>query len=194
MTEARLLSESATATEEFAARLAALLPAGALLALDGELGAGKTTFVRGLARGLGVQGPVSSPTFTLMHLYPGPRPLFHFDAWMQGREEAFLRGGGAEHMAGEGIAAVEWGERVAAWLPCPRLALEFAHRGVTEREIAVRLVSADGSPGSADVVLALRLSEALRRALDSLPQGVRRLGGPRGEPRPPGRVGKPEAP
>jgi tRNA threonylcarbamoyladenosine biosynthesis protein TsaE len=107
------------------------LPAGSVVALDGELGSGKTRFVRGLARGLGIAEPVSSPTYTLMHSYEGEGarlPLYHFDAWMAGREAAFLEGGGVEWMLGEGISAVEWAERVADLLPVPRLSVCLALR------------------------------------------------------------------
>lgn len=102
---------------------------GAVLALDGELGTGKTTLVRGLARGLGVSEPVSSPTYTLMHSYPGRLELFHFDAWMQGREAAFLDGGGAEWFHSGGVAVVEWASRVSEYLPVDRLEIELSHRG-----------------------------------------------------------------
>jgi tRNA threonylcarbamoyladenosine biosynthesis protein TsaE len=97
------LSRSPEATEALGAALALAIEADALLraegvavALDGELGAGKTALTRGVARGLGAQDCVHSPSFTLMHTYEGRLPIYHFDAWMEGRESAFLDGGGAE--------------------------------------------------------------------------------------------------
>lgn len=102
--------------------------AGALLALSGDLGAGKTTLVRGLADGLGVPGTVSSPTYTLMQLHEGGRlPLSHFDAWMEGREKAYLADGADEFLAADGVAVIEWAERVEDWLPVDRLGLELLH-------------------------------------------------------------------
>ena len=104
----RLLSRSAEGTEALGRALGRELPAGAVLALDGDLGSGKTCFVRGLARGLGVEGPVGSPTYTLMHAYEGGRlPLYHFDAWMEQRERALLADGGGEWLRADGVSVVE---------------------------------------------------------------------------------------
>lgn len=123
------VSDAAERTEALAERLGELLVAGDVLALEGELGSGKTTFVRGLARGLGVEQAVSSPTFTLMHTYEGRVPVYHLDAWMTERGDAFLAEGGAEWLAGEGVAVVEWSERVAAWLPAAHLRVRLEYAG-----------------------------------------------------------------
>jgi tRNA threonylcarbamoyladenosine biosynthesis protein TsaE len=138
------LSRSAEATEALGALLGSRLSPGSLVALHGELGSGKTCFVRGLARGLGVEGDVASPTYTLMHHHPGPIPLYHLDAWMQGRGEAFLEDGGAEWLHAGGVAAVEWAERVAAWLVGPRLAVTLEHAGPSERRVHLTAVGAIG--------------------------------------------------
>lgn len=147
--ERRLLSRSEAATEELAARLGRVLPAGTVVALTGELGSGKTCFVRGLARGLGIEEGVASPTYTLMQAHEGGRlPLYHFDAWMEGREKAWLAEGGGEWLRGEGVAVVEWAGRVEAWLPRPRLQVALAHAGPEERTLVLRVVA--GDPGEAD--------------------------------------------
>ncbi len=135
--ELELGTDSSDATEAFAARFAKLLRAGDVVALHGELGAGKTCFVRGLAAGLGVEGPVSSPTFTLMHAYEGPLPLNHLDAWMAERGEAFLSDGGADWLRGEGVSAIEWAERVAGWLPAERFEVRLEHAGPEQRRLRV---------------------------------------------------------
>jgi hypothetical protein len=139
-----------------------------------------------------------------MHLYPGPRPLYHFDAWMAGRERAFLDSGGAEHLSSEGVAAVEWAERVAAWLPRPRLELRFGHRaggatgraaaGDGERSIAATVVPASDARDASAALLAEALDRALGRALARLPAGVRLAPDRSREPRSARRVGRPEAP
>lgn len=158
------LSRSPEATEALGATLGAGLVAGAVVALSGELGSGKTTLVRGLARGLGVAGPVTSPSFTLMHEHPGPLALYHFDAWMAGREALFLEGGGAEYLGGEGVAVVEWAERIEAWLPAPRLAVRLDHRGPAERSIELAVVpSAAGEEPRA---------KALEELLDGLLEAI----------------------
>lgn len=136
--ERRFRSPSAEATVELARQLGRRLGPGAVVALDGELGAGKTTFARGLAQGLDVEEAVTSPTYTLMHEYEGRLPVHHYDAWMEGRERAFLDAGGAEGLHGDGVALVEWAERVAAWLPTPRLEVRLEHVGPDERRLTLR--------------------------------------------------------
>ncbi|HVS12199.1 MAG TPA: tRNA (adenosine(37)-N6)-threonylcarbamoyltransferase complex ATPase subunit type 1 TsaE [Planctomycetota bacterium] len=149
------LSGSAEATEALGAFLGSRLPPGSLVALHGELGSGKTCFVRGLARGLGVEGDVASPTYTLMHHHPGPVPLYHLDAWMQGRGEAFLEDGGAEWLHAGGVAAVEWAERVAAWLAGPRLAITLEHAGPSERRVHLTAVGATDQEPRGEALRAL---------------------------------------
>jgi tRNA threonylcarbamoyladenosine biosynthesis protein TsaE len=133
--ERRFVSRSPEATEALGRWLGERLVAGSVLALDGELGAGKTTFVRALARGLGVSGPVTSPTYALLQTYPGRLELAHFDAWMERRERSFLAEGGWEWLGAQGVAVVEWAARVADWLPAERLAIEFAHHTPEERTL-----------------------------------------------------------
>ncbi|MAE45386.1 MAG: tRNA (adenosine(37)-N6)-threonylcarbamoyltransferase complex ATPase subunit type 1 TsaE [Planctomycetes bacterium] len=138
------------------------MPSGTLLALDGDLGAGKTTLTRGIGQGLGGY-PVSSPSFTLHDLHEGGRlPLSHCDAWMEGREVAFLRDGGSEWLAGEGICVVEWAERVREWLPCPRLWVRLLHRTPQTRRLEFRVLGPDGAPEG--------LTQVLVRLLERLPE------------------------
>ncbi|HVS20154.1 MAG TPA: tRNA (adenosine(37)-N6)-threonylcarbamoyltransferase complex ATPase subunit type 1 TsaE [Planctomycetota bacterium] len=150
----RFASPSVEATEDLGAALGARLRADDVVALDGELGAGKTAFVRGLARGLGVEGPVQSPTYILMNVYSGRLELYHFDAWMEGREEAFLAEGGGEWLRAGGVAAVEWAARVADWLPRPRLAVRMGHVGPEARWIELAVVPGpDGEDGGLEDLL-----------------------------------------
>ena len=100
-------------TEALGERVAAALPeGGAVIALYGELGAGKTAFVRGLARGLGVEGSVVSPTFTIVNEYPGRRELFHFDMYRLGGADELFDIGWEDYLSREGVCAVEWSENV----------------------------------------------------------------------------------
>ena len=142
----RFLSRSPEATERLGEQLGRAAPPGTVIALEGDLGAGKTAFVRGVARGLGVEGPVTSPTFALLQQYEGRLPLHHFDAYMEGRERAFLADGGLEHLHEGGVAAVEWAPRVVDFLPTPRLWVVLEHRGPEVRAISVRVDGAEG-PG-----------------------------------------------
>ena len=136
--ELRFESDAPEATEALAERVGRTLRAGDVVALRGEMGSGKTCFVRGLARGLGIEGEVTSPSFTLMQEYEGRVPLYHFDAWMTRRELGFLEGGGGDYLGGEGVAVVEWAERVEAWLPADHLEVLLEHRGPDRRGIRLR--------------------------------------------------------
>jgi len=117
---------SAEETRQLAAAFARTLPADTTLALHGDLGVGKTTFVQGLAAGLGVGTPVTSPTFALYHVHRGAgATLLHLDAYRLENEaqmEALLL---EEFLVSPWVLAVEWPERIAAWLPAGTLHLEL---------------------------------------------------------------------
>lgn len=129
-------TSSVEQTEELAARLGALLAPGAVLALWGGLGAGKTAFVRGLARGMGVRGRVSSPTFTLMRQHEGPVKLVHFDLYRlspDGLDELALD----EWFGGPWVCAVEWPRNAGDLLPAERLDVTLETVGDDDRRIAM---------------------------------------------------------
>ena len=110
------------------------LPPGTLLAFDGELGAGKTTFIQAIARGLGVAGPATSPTYALVHRYRGRRgPVFHLDCYrLRSPDEAADLDW--EGLLAEGDAIlVEWPERAGAWLPPPARRFRLHHVADPER-------------------------------------------------------------
>lgn len=108
------ISNSVEETERLGAELAAKLPAGSVVAFTGDLGAGKTAFVRGMARGLGVMERVTSPTFTIVNEYEGrSRPLFHFDLYRLNSADELFDIGWEDYLARGGICAVEWSERAA---------------------------------------------------------------------------------
>ena len=105
------LSNSAQETEALGERLAAVLRPGDVVAYTGDLGAGKTAFTRGLARGLGVPDRVTSPTFTIVNEYEGGRlPLFHFDLYRMESPEELFDIGWEDYLARGGVCAVEWSE------------------------------------------------------------------------------------
>ncbi|MBI3898559.1 MAG: tRNA (adenosine(37)-N6)-threonylcarbamoyltransferase complex ATPase subunit type 1 TsaE [Gammaproteobacteria bacterium] len=122
MTTLTLEAANTAETEAFGMRLSALLPPLRLIFVRGPLGAGKTTFVRGLLRGLGHEGVVKSPTFTLVEPYNfGEVSLYHFDLYRltQPQELEFL--GLRDYLAGDNICIVEWPERAGGILPAPDL-------------------------------------------------------------------------
>ena len=106
-------TESAAQTEGLGERLARELTPGRVVAFTGDLGAGKTAFVRGMARGLGISARVTSPTFTIVNEYEGGRlPLFHFDMYRLHSSEELFDIGWEDFLARGGICAVEWSENI----------------------------------------------------------------------------------
>ena len=107
------LTHNEAETEALGARLAAVLSPGAVVAYRGGLGMGKTAFTRGLARGLGISEPVTSPTFTIVNEYEGGRlPLFHFDMYRLGSSDELFDIGWEDYLRRGGVCAVEWSEIV----------------------------------------------------------------------------------
>lgn len=118
-------TSSAEETFELGRRFAAFLTPGTVVALSGELGAGKTAFAKGVACGLGVTAHVTSPTFTLINEYQGRLPFYHMDAYRLEDEEEIWQLGLEEYFAGPGVVLVEWPERVAALLPAGCIRVEI---------------------------------------------------------------------
>jgi tRNA threonylcarbamoyladenosine biosynthesis protein TsaE len=109
---------------------------GDVFALTGDLGAGKTQFVKGFVSGMGSEDEVTSPTFTLIHEYNGGRlPIYHFDFYRLDSAEAVLRLGFDEYIEGDGICLIEWADRFAQVLPKTSRWIRLAARGESERVI-----------------------------------------------------------
>jgi tRNA threonylcarbamoyladenosine biosynthesis protein TsaE len=130
----RTVLEARTAedTRAIGAALAPLLEPGDALALTGELGAGKTTLVQGLARGLGFTGPVVSPTFTLVREYRGRLTVYHVDVYRLERIQDVIDLGFEEMLDGDGVLVVEWGDAVEGLLPPEHLLVELTTPGPDE--------------------------------------------------------------
>ncbi|MBD1383160.1 tRNA (adenosine(37)-N6)-threonylcarbamoyltransferase complex ATPase subunit type 1 TsaE [Metabacillus arenae] len=128
------ITNSPKETEELAVRLALLLHEGSVVTLEGDLGAGKTAFTKGIAKGLGIIKNVNSPTFTIMKEYHGGRfPLYHMDVYRLEDSEEDL--GFEEYFEGEGVTIVEWASLIKEQLPKERLDLYIYHLGLEERKI-----------------------------------------------------------
>jgi tRNA threonylcarbamoyladenosine biosynthesis protein TsaE len=141
-----LTTDSPAATQALAAQLAAVARPGDRLALLGELGAGKTQFAKGFARGLGVAEVVNSPSFTLMAEYAGRLPLFHLDLYrLAGAEEA-LAGGLLDERQADGVTLIEWAERLGEGLDPARLEVRIAITGPEERSIELYAPAARYAP------------------------------------------------
>lgn len=135
------VTNSERETEELGARLAGRLEPGAVVAFTGDLGAGKTAFTRGLARGLGISERVTSPTFTIVNEYEGGRlPLFHFDMYRLGSSDELFDIGWEDYLARGGVCAVEWSENVADALEEGTVSVEI-RRGACENQ---RVITIEG--------------------------------------------------
>ena len=126
-------------TEALGQALAKTLASGTLLALHGDLGAGKTAFVRGLAAGLGYHGRVTSPTFTIVNEYEGKMPLFHFDLYRLGSEDELYDIGFDEYLSRNGICAVEWSERAPELMSAAQVQVTISRLDETSRRIVVEV-------------------------------------------------------
>ena len=122
----QFLSHSTQETEAIGEELAQKLRGGDVLAFTGSLGMGKTAFTRGLARGLGCRGRVTSPTFTIVNEYEGRTPLFHFDMYRLGSSDELFDIGWDDYLARGGVCAVEWSERVSEGLPEDTIFVDIA--------------------------------------------------------------------
>ena len=131
-----LESESAARTEELAGRLAARLAAGDVVTVSGELGSGKTTFVRGACRALGVTVPVTSPTFTVGHRYPGRLDVSHLDLF-RFTGLSMAEWGDLEPYFEDAVVFVEWPEAGLRALPHERASVRLEHRGRDRRRIEI---------------------------------------------------------
>lgn len=129
-----IILDGADQTCDFAARFALTLPKKCLLALFGDLGSGKTTFMQGLVRGLGgIEEEVHSPTFVYLHHYSANIPIFHFDLYRLKKSEDFFTLGFDEYFEKEGVTAIEWPERIEDQLPPSTISLRFFQHGTKRR-------------------------------------------------------------
>lgn len=131
------LSHSEQETEQLGEQVARKLPRGTVIAYTGELGMGKTAFTRGLARGLGCRGRVTSPTFTIVNEYEGDIPLFHFDLYRLGSSDELFDIGWEDYVNRGSVCAVEWSENVEDAFYGDEVVVRFEKLGPTTRRIII---------------------------------------------------------
>ena len=131
-----LRTVSAEETMALGEKIAQLLEKGSIITLEGDLGAGKTTFTKGLGKGLGITRPVNSPTFTIMKVYErGRLPLYHIDAYrLEGLHQDL---GFEEYIYGDGVCVIEWSAFVEDLLPKERLTIKLEYENDGERKITI---------------------------------------------------------
>ncbi len=129
--------ESATA---FGRELGAKLSPGAVVALYGELGAGKTTLIKGIAEAAAGIDPreVNSPTFTYLNIYSGKQEVYHFDLYRLSGAEDFISMGFEEYLTSSGVCCIEWPERIPSLLPARTLIVELTYASLTTRNIKMK--------------------------------------------------------
>src|SRR5690625_4913816 len=126
-----MVTESEKETQEIAAFLAPYFKSGDVITLEGDLGAGKTTFTKGLAKGLEIKRAVTSPTFTIVKQYKGLMPLYHMDAYRLEHSDEDI--GFDEYFYGDGISVVEWASFIEEYLPEKRLMIHINRIDSTNR-------------------------------------------------------------
>lgn len=136
------ITHSPAETEELGCRLGRTLRPGTVVAYFGGLGMGKTAFTRGLARGLGCAGRVTSPTFTIVNEYDGATPLFHFDMYRLGSSDELFDIGWEDYLTRGGVCAVEWSERVDDAMPADTLWVDIA-RGTDESDRIITITGGE---------------------------------------------------
>ena len=132
-----IVSNHETETKREGEKLGRTLAAGAVVALYGGLGAGKTVFVRGLASGLGISAFVSSPTFTIVNEYDGDPPLFHFDLYRLENENELFDIGWDDYLERGGVCVVEWSENAPRAFPPGTVTVRFENLGGNTRRIEI---------------------------------------------------------
>ena len=130
-------SKSESETEAIGAAFARELPGGTVVAMYGELGAGKTAFVRGMARGMGIDCRVSSPTFTIVNEYLGERELIHFDMYRLSSADELFDIGWEDYLARGAVCAVEWSENVSDAFFGDEIVVRIEKIGEGERLITI---------------------------------------------------------
>jgi len=130
------ISSSENETEAIAEEFASGIKPGSVICLYGDLGAGKTQFVKGFVKAFGLSGnEVNSPTFTIINEYEGSIPIYHFDCYRLEYEEEALEIGAEEYFYGNGVCIIEWPERILGVLPDSRMEIELRHIAKNRREI-----------------------------------------------------------
>jgi tRNA threonylcarbamoyladenosine biosynthesis protein TsaE len=133
---ATFISNSPAETEAVGRQLAKNIGVGSVLALKGDLGSGKTLFVKGVVNGLGSSSDVTSPTFTMLHEYRGGRlPVYHFDLFRVENPQALARLGLDDYLFGDGISVIEWADRFPEFVPEQARWIFFEIKSETQRAI-----------------------------------------------------------
>ena len=139
----KIHTDSAKETFEFAKQYSETLQGGEVLCMYGDLGAGKTLFAQGLAAGLGIDGYISSPTFTIVNEYEGRLPLYHFDVYRIADPDEMYETGFDDYISGNGVCLIEWAELIQDIIPLPYTKVTIvrdSHNPATGRNIIIETI------------------------------------------------------
>ncbi len=137
MMELEVTTEGPGETMRLGARMGSLITGRMVIALTGELGSGKTVLARGICGGLGVRGPVTSPSFIIVNEYEGRLPVYHVDLYRIDSPGELESTGFDEYAGGEGVTIVEWAEKAEGRIPSPALDVRIASTGREERAFRI---------------------------------------------------------
>ncbi len=159
-----LTAHSAAETEEYGRTIGSLLKPGSFVALQGDLGGGKTCFTRGVVAAVAPESAhlVASPTYAIMNCYGGNVPVYHFDFYRLTGDDDVIELGFEEYFYGAGVSVVEWSERLTELLPEDHLTISFEYTGEDQR-----LITVSGS-GNESTTIMLRLGEKLNNVKKAL--------------------------
>lgn len=134
-----LLTYSSEETFAAGVEFASTLKGSEIVAFFGEVGSGKTTFLKGMISALAKCSPdeITSPTFTYLHLYEGPTPIYHFDLYRLPNQDAFIKAGFFEYFQMPGICCIEWAEKIENQLPNQTIRVTLSHEGLNQRQIII---------------------------------------------------------
>ena len=134
----KVITNNENETYNIGIRIGKQLKAGDILSLNGDLGAGKTYLTKGIAKGLGIEDYITSPTFTILNEYEGRIPLYHFDVYRINDVEEMYEIGFEEYLYGNGVCVIEWGSIVEEILPKDAINIKIKNLGEFSREIEIK--------------------------------------------------------
>ena len=131
------VTDNTQETIELGEKFALFMEKGDVFALVGELASGKTTFIKGILKGLNFDKPVTSPTFTLINEYDAKYPVIHIDCYREDELERWITLGINDYMDEENIVIIEWADKIKSLLPVNTIHIQFSHKSITSREITL---------------------------------------------------------
>lgn len=132
------ITHSPEETNQLGGKFSGFIQRGDVLAFVGELASGKTTFIKGILKGLKFEKPVTSPTFTLVNEYDAKYPIIHIDCYREDELDRWIKLGIHDYMNEENIVIIEWADKIGSLLPSNTIYVQFNHKNIQSREITLK--------------------------------------------------------